>query len=179
MSFNKTYNLIIEDIIQSVTPEELKNRQSEYPKIRTKAYFDKLIKENKMVKNEDGSYDVNSHIELFNMQLTTLEDLPYKLNIVNGEFDCHNHNSLTSLIGGPNIVNGNFICSWNKLKNLIGSPTIVNGNFNCLYNYLTSLEGCPKIIKNSFFYKNPKYGVKFTEEDVRKVCEVGGTVYLE
>ncbi len=63
---------------------------------------------------------------------------------------------MSSLEGSPNIVNGNFNCSWcDSLNSLEGSPNTVNGNFIC--------KGC---------------GVKFTEEEVRKHCNVEGDIYV-
>jgi hypothetical protein len=64
-------------------------------------------------------------------------------------------NSLTSLENCPKIVNGNFYCSWNKLTSLEGAPQKVDRHFICHSN-----------------------DVKFTEEQVRAVCDVKGTVYL-
>ena len=52
----------------------------------------------------------------------------------------------------------------------------VNGNFNCSKNLLTNLEGSPEKVGRDFYcYNNPG---KFTEEDVRKVCSVKGSIYV-
>ena len=50
----------------------------------------------------------------------------------------------------------------------------VDGFFSCSVNQLTSLEGCPKKVNGNFYCSNNK--VKFTEDDVRKVCDVKGVV---
>lgn len=52
----------------------------------------------------------------------------------------------------------------------------VNGSFDCSSNQLTSLEGAPKEVGGDFYCQdNP---VKFTEEQVRAVCDVKGNVYV-
>ena len=73
-------------------------------------------------------------------------------------------------------VSGHFDCTGNKLTSLTGAPTSVGGNFNCSYNKLTSLVGAPKTVDGDFYcYDNP---VKFTEAQVRAVCDVKGDVYV-
>jgi len=92
-----------------------------------------------------------------------LRELPMKLTklppilkdiTVNGWFDC-SLNSLTTLENCPKIVIGNFYCSWNKLTSLEGAPQKVDRNFICHSN-----------------------DVKFTEEQVRDVCDVKGNVFV-
>lgn len=62
-----------------------------------------------------------------------------------------------------------------ELKYLSGFPETIEGYFSVESNNLTSLEGCPKVVKSDFFCRgNPG---KFTEADVRKICEVHGEVY--
>ena len=73
-------------------------------------------------------------------------------------------------------VDGHFICRYNKLTSLINAPSSVGGYFDCSYNELTSLEDAPKSVGGDFYCTdNP---VKFTEKQVRTVCDVKGTVYL-
>lgn len=197
-NFNKAYDMLIEDIIQSVTKTELNNRRKEYPKIKLKLLFDKLFKENKMVKNLDGTYDVNGDLHLFNLDLTSLKNLPYRLNKINGYFTC-TMNKLTNLIGCPTVigedfncsynklislkncniasVNGYFDCSANNLTNLIGCPKIINRDFRCSLNNLTSLEGCPIEVKGDFHIVDNSDKL-FTAEEVRKICKVGGKIYV-
>jgi len=75
---------------------------------------------------------------------------------ISGNFDCYLNklNKLTSLEGGPTIVNGYFSCSNNNLTSLEGSPVSVNGNFSCSNNKLTSLEGCLSTIGGNFNCSN-------------------------
>ena len=87
------------------------------------------------------------------MRLTKLPPILKDIT-VNGWFDC-SLNSLTSLENCPKIVNGNFYCSWNKLTTLKGAPQKVDRHFICHSN-----------------------DVKFTEEQVRAVCEVKGHIFV-
>ena len=73
-------------------------------------------------------------------------------------------------------VNGWFNCSLNCLTSLENCPKIVNGNFYCSWNKLTSLEGAPQKVDRHFICHSND--VKFTEEQVRAVCDVKGTVYV-
>ena len=87
--------------------------------------------------NPDGSVDVNSNVDLSDMNLT---ELPLKFNKVSGYFDCGN-NQLTTLEGCPKEVSGSFSCYGNQLTTLVGCPEKVGGSYNCYINKLTSLDG--------------------------------------
>ena len=91
--------------------------------------------------------------DISELGLTTLPALLKNLKI-GGSFDCYN-NKLTSLVGAPTSVGKSFLCSFNKLTSLVGAPVSVGGSFNCSNNV-----------------------VKFTEEQVRAVCDVKGTIYV-
>ena len=93
----------------------------------------------------------------------------------NGNFFCSD-NQLTSLEGCPSEVGGYFDCSSNQLTSLEGCPSEVGGNFSCRNNQLTSLEGCPSEVGGDFScYYNKR---KFTEDEVRAVCNVKGSIYV-
>jgi hypothetical protein len=77
-----------------------------------------------------------------------------------------------------NEVAGNFSCSYNKLSNLKGCPRKVAGNFACSANHLESLEGCPKYVVKSFYLMNNIHDKWFKEQEVKKECRVGGTIYI-
>jgi hypothetical protein len=100
--------------------------------------------------NADYTIHVDSHVDLEHKGLTELPDY-IKFNIITSYFDC-SHNKLTSLRGCPNRVGGWFVCS---------------------LNLLTSLEHCPKYVRNTFWCQSNK--VKFTKEDVIKLCDVRST----
>ena len=85
-------------------------------------------------------------------------------------------NKLTTLENSPKTVGGSFYCGNNQLISLKGAPTYVGGEFGCGNNKLTSLEGAPTYVGGSF---NCRYNpVKFTEEQVRAVCDVDGRIFV-
>jgi hypothetical protein len=117
--------------------------------------------------NIDGNFDCG------NNKLTTLENSPKN---VSGHFICNNSNLLTSLVGAPSSVGGDFWCDYCKLTTLEGAPKFVGESFMCYNNELTSLTGAPKSVGGNFYCSdNP---VKFTETQVRAVCDVKGRVYV-
>ena len=85
-------------------------------------------------------------------------------------------NKLTTLENSPKTVGGSFYCGNNQLISLKGAPTYVGGEFGCGNNKLISLEGAPTYVGGSF---NCRYNpVKFTEEQVRAVCDVDGRIFV-
>ena len=85
-------------------------------------------------------------------------------------------NKLTTLENSPKTVGGSFYCGNNQLISLKGAPTYVGGEFGCGNNKLTSLDGAPAYVGGSFNCRhNP---VKFTEEQVRAVCDVDGRIFV-
>ena len=73
-------------------------------------------------------------------------------------------------------VDGDFFCGNNHLTTLENCPKTVNGVFGCSSNKLISLEGAPKFVGEDFMCRF-KPG-KFTEEQVRAVCDVKEKVYV-
>jgi hypothetical protein len=175
LKFDKMYEMILEDIVQSVTPEEKIERQKKYQDIMLKQIFDQLIEEGKMVKNADGSYDIDGNLDLSSLVLTNLKDIQYRINKVNGWFNC-SYNKLTNLVGCPKIILREFLCNDNLLTSLRGCPNKINYYFSCFDNLLTSVEGMPKSIDgNLIIYRNKH---KFTKKEIRKVCKVKGYIYV-
>ena len=114
-------------------------------------------------------------LELSNMNLTELPEILKDIS-VGGHFFCHN-NKLTSLINAPKSVDGVFLCSNNKLTSLKGSSVSVGIiNFDCSFNNLTSLAGAPKTVGGDF--SCGFNDIKFTEEQVRAVCDVKGKIFV-
>ena len=104
--------------------------------------------------------------------LTSLEGAPTSVGI---SFYCGN-NELTSLEGAPKTVGGDFFCGYNLLTSLAGAPKSVGVDFDCSNNKLTSLAGAPKTVGRHFYcHNNP---VKFTEAQVRAVCDVKGKILV-
>jgi len=90
--------------------------------------------------NLDGTIDIDGSVDLNNRNLTKL---PLRFGVVSGNFLCC-LNQLTTLVGSPRTVGGDFYSYSNKLlQNLIGSPVSVGGKFRCSFSGLTSLEGSP------------------------------------
>jgi len=114
----------------------------------------------------DGSFNCNDN------HLTSLINAPKSVVI---SFYCST-NHLTSLEGAPTSVGISFYCGNNELTSLEFAPTSVDRNFDCSHNELTSLEFAPKTVGGFFDCRyNP---VKFTEKQVRAVCNVKGDVYV-
>ena len=144
--------------------------------------------------NDDFSIDVNGNV---NLELKDLTELPdhIQFGVVRGNFVCTDNN-LASLRGVPRVVGQGFYCDINKLTSLEGAPEKVGEKFDCNYNQLSSLEGGPKEVGESFYCTRNKLTsligapkkvggdfycsnnkVRFTEDDVRRVCNVRKEVY--
>ena len=149
-------------------------------------YFKKYSK----IKRTNGNFVCNW------LDLPSLTELPIP-EYINGTFYCANNN-LTSLEGAPEFVIENFNCSKNNITSLAGGPKKVNGYFDCDHNYLTSLKGAPKYVGGDFYCIDndltslrgaPEYvkgdfycarnSIKFTKEDVMKICDVEGEIYCQ
>ena len=106
-------------------------------------------------------------------KLESLEGAPQ---YVGGSFHCNNCPKLESLRGAPQKVVGVFNCGHcAKLESLRGAPREVGTGFHCCEcPKLESLEGAPQKVGEYFICYN--CGVQFTEEDVKKVCKVGGNI---
>jgi hypothetical protein len=88
---------------------------------------------------------VRGNLSLKNLGLTSLLGCP---KYVGGEFNCAG-NKLKTLEGAPQEV-GSFDCSLNSLISLEGGPQKVKRNFNCSDNELKTLIGAPQKIDGSF-----------------------------
>lgn len=152
-------------------------------------------------KNADGKYVVSStgSVWIANKPKHLTNEF-FTWGTINGDFVCSYNDKLVSLDGAPEKVIGNFKCAHcNYLKDLKGSPEFVGkdyicymcdsleslegvtqkipGKFECYNgNSLTSLEGAPKKVGEGFSCGGCK--VKFTEEDVKKVSDVKGNIYV-
>jgi len=118
---------------------------------------------------------IQGNVDLSDLYLEKLPDFLEDV-IVKGHFFCHN-NSLASLEGAPKEVGGDFSCHSNSLTSLEGAPMEVGGNFYCYNKSLTSLEGVPKEIGGNLWISFAK-GIHFTEEEIRKVSNIKGKVYI-
>jgi hypothetical protein len=134
---------------------------------RTEGRLDKMIQA--YIKN--GS---KGDLNLGNMKLTKLPDVLKYVN-VGGNFWCLG-NLLETLQGAPRSVGGSFYCHHNQLKSLQGAPSSVGGNFNCGDNQLKSLQGAPRSVGGDF--ECGYNSIRFTEQQVRAICDVTGEVYV-
>jgi hypothetical protein len=99
--------------------------------------------------NDDGTIDVDGDVDLSNDEHEFTE-LPLSFNIIRGSFNISGL-GLTTLLGCPKIVCGDFICKYNLLSTLEHSPTDVWNNYRVENNSLTSLVGAPVYIHGNFF----------------------------
>ena len=80
----------------------------------------------------DGEWELNTKGEVVVMgnvdlrKSTSVLDIPYKFDIVLGDFDCSNC-SLSTLKNAPNEISGSFLAKGNTLKTLEGLPTTIKG----------------------------------------------------
>ncbi len=73
-------------------------------------------------------------------------------------------------------IEGSFDVSSNNLTSLKNCPESIGINFYCNDNELTSLEGCPKTV--GMYLVCTSNSKQFTEEEVEKVCDVKGQIYV-
>jgi hypothetical protein len=86
-------------------------------------------------------------------------------------------NNLISLEGfKQDIVNGDCSFNKNKLTSLKYGPKKIIKKFGCSFNNLDSLEGFPEEVGEDVYCTDNKR--KFTEEEIRSVCKVGGKVIV-
>ena len=112
-------------------------------------------------------------LDLSDLNLTKLPEILKNIS-VGRDFFCGTNN-LTSLENCPKTVGGSFYCGHNKLTSLDGATEYVGGSFYCSFNNLTSLTGAPKFVGGVF--SCGFNDVKFTEQQVRAVCNVKGDLY--
>ena len=119
--------------------------------------------------------NVADRFSVTDSKLNTLKGCPKE--VVN--FYCYNCNSLISLEGAPEIVEGEFDCSnCNSLTSLKGAPKKVGRGFYCIgCSNLTSLKGAPKEVE-WYFYCVCCEKLNVTEEDIKKICKVGKEIYI-
>ena len=112
-------------------------------------------------------------LDLSDLNLTKLPEILKNIS-VGRDFFCGTNN-LTSLENCPKTVGGSFYCGHNKLTSLDGATEYVGGSFYCSFNNLKSLTGAPKFVGGVFSCGFNE--IKFTEEQVRAVCNVKGDIY--
>jgi hypothetical protein len=155
--FEQLRGLNEEDLFPSATPESLVQRAKE----RFKAEMEEKFSKVQITKNSDNTVDIVGDIDFSYHRGFSLLALPYKIRKVVGGFQV-GQCQLTSLEGSPTQVDDSkksgwqsrgFNCSTNHLTTLVGGPQVVNSEYNCSDNPLTSLHGAPSRCQN-FSCKN-------------------------
>lgn len=103
--------------------------------------------------NKNGKYIVDCKtLYVRNKSITSLTNGYFEFGTINGNFECLNCKSLTSLEGAPEKVRGYFDCSnCNRLTSLEGAPEKVGESFYCNNcPSLTSLKGAPREVNDDF-----------------------------
>ena len=90
-------------------------------------------------------------------------------------YDYHVHNNaLVNFVGAPKICRKDVHAYFNKLSSFEGLPERIEGDLFVSDNQFTTLQYFPKYIGGDVDLRNnPK---KFTEQEVRAICEVKGQV---
>lgn len=112
-----------------------------------------------------------------NITRTDLTAIPINFGTVSGSFFC-SYCGLPSLKGAPKTVGGDVTCTGNNLKDLNGAPETVGGLFYCTDNKLQTLKGGPKTVGKDFRCYSQLNRREFTEDEVRSVSRVSGTIYV-
>ena len=96
--------------------------------------------------NPDGSVDCFGDV-VYNNYYDLEGHFAVKFNYIRGNFQLEDDN-ITSLIGGPRIVDGNYIIDSRKITSLEGAPNEVRGMFSCRSTLITDLRGAPERVGN-------------------------------
>jgi hypothetical protein len=103
----------------------------------------------KKIKDKSDFKKIGKDDDIFvTKKMSSLIGSPKK---VNGDYVCESNTKLKSLEGAPKEVGGNFICFETKITSLRGSPVHVGGDFECSYNHkLKDLTGAPLTVGGDF-----------------------------
>lgn len=118
----------------------------------------------------DGSLNVG-----VNPKIKTLENSPSK---IMGSFRCHS-TGISDFVGGPEYVGRGMYCyHCPKFKSFVGSPKHIGpSGFTVVVEHrLDSIDGIPEVIEGDFNIFASS--VNFTEQDIRKICDVNGKISI-
>ena len=122
-----------------------------------------------------------AYLTIRGTSLQTLEYCPKTNNNVSFRLD---FNKITSLVGLPNKCNDLNI-SDNNLTSLVGCPQHIKGDFGCKNNNLKTFDGFPRMIEGDVFmtvsrmFGNPlmiQHG--YFERELRQRCKIYGRIEL-
>lgn len=113
---------------------------------------------------------------LYKSQWTINED--WAIDVVKGDFIASGVKipEFPEFIDFNNVVR-DFIVSGCELEILSGFPKRIEGDLIISDNKIVSLNGCPQYVGGDFSINRNKVD-KFTEAEIRKICEVKGKVYV-
>jgi len=111
---------------------------------------------------------------LFSSQYKVNSD--YTIDVVRGDFIAIDETPEIPEYVKFNICKGSFIISGQGFKDLFGCPRIVEKDFIVSANKIVSLNGSPEIVIGSYVINNNPGN--FTIDDVRKVCDVKGKIWV-
>ena len=122
-----------------------------------------------------------AYLTIRGTSLQTLEYCPKTNNNVSFRLD---FNKITSLVGLPNKCNDLNI-SDNNLTSLVGCPQHIKGDFGCKNNNLKTFDGFPKVVEGDLYmtlspmFDNPLMMQSYYfEREIRKRCKVYGGISL-
>lgn len=116
---------------------------------------------------------LSKSVQLSYLKLSTIPAIFSDIHVAGSFYANQNH--LKTLQNSPSKVDWHFDCAMNNLADFVGGPDHVGHYFSCSHNPLTSLKGIPKYVGGDFY----AHGIlKFTEADIRAVCDVKGSVIM-
>jgi len=130
------------------------------------------------LKNISGDF---GYITIAGTSLQTLEHCPY----TNGNINFYlPYNNLVSLLGMPSRCHHLNIAE-NNLTTLIGCPQYITGDFTCKYNNLINFDGFPRVVEGDVFmsvsrmFGNPlMIQHDYFERELRQRCKIYGRIEL-
>lgn len=166
------------------------NESTGTPKVSLQKFINNLndgFQEVRYYTNPDGSIDFDGDLV---MRVYTFDELDFRIESVQGNFEIANER-ITSLIGSPRYVKGNFIMlGMRQITSLVGGPEELGGglvlrgpsisnligaphkvdSIDAAYTPITSLQGIPKIIEDGFFFQGCS---KLWNPEGLRDCQVG------
>jgi hypothetical protein len=109
----------------------------------------------------------------------SLENIEGCPKMLTGDFFIASNFGLNSLVGGPQVVDGDYDCSSCALDSLEGAPEKVGGFFNCSNNNLETLKGGPKEVGGIYnCTENDLQTLEGLAEKIGRTLAIGGNEQL-
>lgn len=120
--------------------------------------------------NTEYEYQVDI-FESMSLSNTPIKTLPFKMNVVHGNFKAINC-ALVTLENAPNEVMGNFLVNQNQLTSLKSVPRVIEGNFNFSNNLIKEFDDCPEKARKIKCNHNPLISLKSLKTTIKNSLEV-------